>query len=965
MLRSAFLIFIFLGLSLSVAHAQQRQQQQQRQTGRHHLAGSVVDNSDGQAMPMVQVGVEAISLWTVTDMEGKYELRNIPPGRHLLMVRCLGYNTLEKEISIPTDSRLDIRLTPTSLALGEVVVTAQRGSSISTSSVIGRSAIEHLQASDITEIMQLLPGQIARNPNLMNVSQFGIREITGGSGPSNPSTMGSLGTAIMIDGAPISNVANMQSLSTATGTGAFQSTAGQGVDMRQFPVDNIESVEVVQGIPGVEEGDVLSGVVRISTIRGRTPLTTRVKVDPNIKQASVGKGFYLPASWGGTMNLDVEFLQTHSDIRTPTESFNRLTGGLAYNNTFFKDWRPIAFNFSTRFFDSRTLLENDPDRLRQERRANHDQSLSATLSARWALNSLLLTNLNLNVSGRLQQQETEEYTFRSFSGVQVLATSSEPGEHQGIFLNPRYYSDVFIEGRPRYLNATLNGTRTFQTGPAQHTIRAGIDYRYSHNKGRGSMFDRLQPPDPTSSAGVRPRPFYDIPSVTRLAFYVAEELSLEMGGTTLDVHAGVRFNNLQPDGLFTSSEELTSLDPRLNVRYRIFRNRGGLVSDLGLRFGYGLLTLMPTMRHLYPDMMYRDLLSFNYYDSTTGHALVVHTVFRMDDTRNYDLQAAQSNKLEAGLDIRIGGINVMLTAYQEHQSGGFTNHRMYYPVIYNRYDRLERPGVFPQFIPGTGVVYQDPDTGQQVAVPSRPDTLLRSHAYPTNGMEMTKYGLEFELDFGRVEALHTTFLLGGAYMYQHQRDTEDHFWTSTSVADQVVGIFHAGGSGRVHQRIISNLRTVTHIRPLAMVVSLNLQALWMERSNNSHEHADGTPIIYTLEPTDDVYGDISQRKYYHPHSVMDLAGNIIPWQPEFHDVRPYADLVRSYNNNYHFVPMTRRPAFQLNMRLTKELSRAASISFIVNNVAYYQPLQQIRGREDSYTRRNSETYFSGELTIRL
>jgi hypothetical protein len=51
--------------------------------------------------------------------------------------------------------------------------------------------------------------------------------------------------------------------------------------------------------------------------------------------------------------------------------------------------------------------------------------------------------------------------------------------------------------------------------------------------------------------------------------------------------------------------------------------------------------------------------------------------------------------------------------------------------------------------------------------------------------------------------------------------------------------------------------------------------------------------------------------------------------------------------------------------LTKELSRSATMSFNVNNLTNYRPLQKVKGPVDSYTRRNQGIYFSGELTFKL
>lgn len=958
MFRKPLLILLFLSLPL-VLISQPRHGKNQR----NKVSGKVMCSEENLPMPMVAVGIEELNIWTVTNMDGFFTLMDVPDGKHQLIVRCLGYTTLEHELVMPCRQDLDLKVTPESLLLGEVVVTAQRGTGIATSTTIGRSAIEHTQPSNISDIMQLLPGEVSVNPNLTGVNQLSIRENTGGnSGQKRPDAMASLGTGLRIDGAPVSNTANMQMLSTATDAGSFQSTANQGVDMRQFSVDNIESIEVVRGIPGVEEGNVLSGVVKVNLIKGATPLTTRIKVDPNIKQAYVGKGFNLPGTFGGTFNVDADVQQSLSDIRSPYRSYNRISSYMAYSNTFFKEDRPLRFTLSARLNEQRSRDVSDPDRIKEESFSSTDRAVALVMSGRWALKSLLFTNLNLNVSGNFQRQETKEKQYKNFQSVQALGTSLEAGVHEAIFIQPGYYSDVTIDGRPMYWNARLNGTKMLETGSVQHTLRAGVEYNYSVNKGNGSMFDRTRPPDPISSYGVRPRPFFDIPASVNLSYFLGDEVSLPIGSTQLELHAGLRYENIQPDGLFSSSENITSLDPRFNAKYSIFKKREALFSDLGLRFGYGRSTLTPTLLHMFPNKAYMDMSSFNYYDPPASLAVV--STYVVEDTRNYNLRAATSSKLEGGVDLKLGRLDMQITGYYEKNKDGFTNHSEYYPVVYDKYERLTQSGLSPRFIPGEGVFYNDPVSGELTAVPVRSDTLLKSHNYPVNGLDVTKYGLEFDIDFGKVESLKTDFMFNGAYRFTHRKNNNQWFNTNPVVSNQVVGLYEAG-IGKINDRITTTLRSVTHIQPLAMIVSLTGQAIWMERTQNTYEDEDGNILMYTPDPTDDIYGDISQRKYYDPVAVMDFSGELRPWQPEYASQMPYSALIRNYSNE-HFVPFSYLPAFQLNMRLTKELSSNATISFSVNNLTYYEPLQITLGRvNETYVRRNSSTYFSGELTIKI
>ena len=116
---------------------------------------------------------------------------------------------------------------------------------------------------------------------------------------------------MVVDGSPLSNDANMQVFSTArsgsnssvqTNTMNDQTTSGRGVDLRQISPDNIESIEVVRGIPSVEYGNLTSGAVIINTKAGATPWEVLVKADPNSKLLSFGKGLRLGGN-NGSVNL--------------------------------------------------------------------------------------------------------------------------------------------------------------------------------------------------------------------------------------------------------------------------------------------------------------------------------------------------------------------------------------------------------------------------------------------------------------------------------------------------------------------------------------------------------------------------------------------------------------------------------------------------------------------------------------
>ena len=122
--------------------------------------------------------------------------------------------------------------------------------------------------------------------------------------------------------------------------------------------------------------------------------------------------------------------------------------------------------------------------------------------------------------------------------------------------------------------------------------------------------------------------------------------------------AGIRMDNIQPAGIFSTNGNI-NFDPRINIRYEIWdRNSSYTLRNISLRLGYGQTTKAPTLTHLYPDKDYNDTKSFNYYPD-----LMVTTTDVIQDTRNYDLEPAKSNKYEVGVDFQINKIKTRLTGF--------------------------------------------------------------------------------------------------------------------------------------------------------------------------------------------------------------------------------------------------------------------------------------------------------------
>ena len=145
----------------------------------YSLEGRIISAEDREPVEFATVRLNTLD-WAVTDSDGKFRFPKLPSGKYQYEVAYLGFETAKGEFEIKNNiSDMTIRLSPSSLALKEVVVTAREGK-MGSSSLIGQSAIQHLQAKSVEDMLQLLPGAVTKNPDLTNAVQASIREIDAG-----------------------------------------------------------------------------------------------------------------------------------------------------------------------------------------------------------------------------------------------------------------------------------------------------------------------------------------------------------------------------------------------------------------------------------------------------------------------------------------------------------------------------------------------------------------------------------------------------------------------------------------------------------------------------------------------------------------------------------------------------------------------------------------------------------------
>ncbi|MCD4681094.1 MAG: TonB-dependent receptor, partial [Bacteroidales bacterium] len=126
----------------------------------------VTDASTGEYLIAATVSVEDMSVGAFTNTYGFYSL-TLPEGEHTLAFSFMGYNAIKATIDLKENTRLDMELIPSVIALDEVMVNAERPDhNVSSTRIsVAKLDIKSIEImpvlfgeSDILKTIQLLPG---------------------------------------------------------------------------------------------------------------------------------------------------------------------------------------------------------------------------------------------------------------------------------------------------------------------------------------------------------------------------------------------------------------------------------------------------------------------------------------------------------------------------------------------------------------------------------------------------------------------------------------------------------------------------------------------------------------------------------------------------------------------------------------------------------------------------------------
>lgn len=332
---NSFLIFITL-LGIFSVNAELPEK------GSFIVSGTIFDKEATETVPFAYIHLEELNRTTTSDIDGKFELRNIPEGSYTLSIHRIGYKTQKREIKLTEHLSLRIELTPTILSSETIEV-------VSSNTDLSGSNIGHISETVSGSSLRRNLGNTLAN-TLANVPGFDQRSL--GNSTSRPVIRG-LGderVIILQDGLSTGDVSD------------------QSAD-HAVSVDPIASseIEIAKGAVALEYGaNAVGGIINVVNNLISTSQST------NINGAATIGGQTVNTSASSAINVSVPFgsfeLNTHlngkigGDTNTPKgkiENTQYATTNSALGLSYVRNWGYIGGSLGT--YLSNYGIPPDPD----------------------------------------------------------------------------------------------------------------------------------------------------------------------------------------------------------------------------------------------------------------------------------------------------------------------------------------------------------------------------------------------------------------------------------------------------------------------------------------------------------------------------------------------------------------------------------------------------------------------------
>lgn len=927
------------------------------------VSGRVSNAKDNTPVEFATILLKDSRLWAVTDSKGQFAIHNVPQGRETMTVSCLGFATYNLNFNINKDiTNLRIQLREDNLSLDEVQVVARRKDNESTTAyTIDRKTLDNQQIINLADISSLLPGGKVTNPSLMSDSRLALR--AGSSEAGNAA----FGTAIDVDGVRLSNNAAV---------GETRSASTRGIS-----ASNIESVEVITGIPSVEYGDLSNGIVKVNTRKGASPFIVEGSVNQHTRQIAVNKGLSL-GQHAGVLNFSLEHARSFSDAASPHTAYQRNALSLNYMNVWMRQTRPLTLNIGFRGNIGGYNADSDPDNDLDDYAKVRDNQYSGHFSLQWQPNLAWVTQLQLTGSISATDRLATSYYNTSSASTQPYIHAMTQGYHiaedydanpnADIILGPTgyWYVKQFTGNKPLSASLKLKYEWVREVKRVTNALKLGAQYSYDHNNGRGTYYDDMR-----YAPTWRRYEYSDLPAMNNVGLYAEDMLTIATSRhQSLQLTLGLRDDITTISG--SDYGTASSLSPRLNAKYTFLRRGKGFVRGFNVYAGWGKSVKLPSFEVLYPSPAYSDRLAFSSTSDENNRSYYAYYTFPTKAIYNKDLKWQSARQVDVGMELQTKIATVSVSAFYTKTvdpymaTSVFTPYTYYYtpPSAVQGLSIAAADRAFTIDKNGTVTVSDRAGNLSPVTLQSQQRNTYVTNTEYVNASPTYRWGLEWIIDFRQIRPLRTQIRLDGNYYHYKSLD-------ATLFADVPLGINSRMSDGRPYQYIgyysganatstsydasasvtngaISknanlNVTFTTHIPRLRMIMALRVETSLYTWRRAMSQYKDGSSRGYALEEGSNLFGEPYDGKtedqtvivYPEYYSTWENPAERLPylerlrWAQE-NDRNLYNDLAQlAVRSNYSYVlnPNKLSAYYSANFSITKEIGDHISISFYANN----------------------------------
>jgi outer membrane receptor protein involved in Fe transport len=651
----------------------------------------------------------------------------MPAGSSVLIVTSLGYKKQERKLELTQDiNQVNFVLLESALSLDEVIVSAEVVESKSGTSVyeIGEQAIKQVQAMNLSDVLSLLPGRSISPPDMNSVQQANLR--TAASSSAN-----NFGTSVIVDGAPLSNDANMQASNPASSLAGGAAAVGQGIDLRGITAASIEKVEVVSGVASPRYGNLTSGAILVQSKVGSSPLYLSANLNPTTYQFAANRGFKLKNEMG-YLNTDLSYTLSNGSPIDRKNYYNNINIGLRWRTLLNEErewYNTLSFQYGTaingqrkdpdEFFDSKTTVRN------------HSYMLNLNGSA------AILGKLSYTFISRIEDQYSN-FISTQINGPLPMAGALETGTYFTTYSPLVYDQEKTIKGLPINFNGRIESDQSLVSGIYRLSFNTGAQYVFNKNYGSGRVVTG-------SVSGVSGTPesrnakFHEIPASNTLSLYHETNIKRITENSSYSLRLGGRYDYMY--------FKYNLFSPRLSLNARFW-------DKLTLRGSWGVSYKAPAMIQLYPGPTYHDYTNLDFYSTEPSERLAIISTY-VYQPDNSHLKPSRGDIKEAGIDWTSGGLQLRATYFYKTLENGIYHSPELLVLDKELYDVIERP-------PGRQPIVEP--SGEVVKILRKINVIKNDYTAKTDGVELVVVP-------PRIESTNTQFDLRLSYMKTVEYDS--------------------------------------------------------------------------------------------------------------------------------------------------------------------------------------------------